>query len=309
MIAIVYEHQRWFEPLFAELDRRGVAYERVDGASLSFSPRPDPRHTLVVNRMSPSAGQRGHAHAIFSTGHYLARLEQYRVPTVNGREAFAIDTSKVTQLALLERLGLAAPRTRIVNRAALIPEAAADLRFPILVKPNIGGSGAGIRRFDAPAEIVAALEDGGVDLGLDHTGLVQELRRPRGGHIVRVEVLDGELLYAIRVFPDATAGFNLCPADICRADSPGAAAGATTLRIEPHEVPPEVARDVLRIAEAAHLDVGGIEYLVDDDDGRVSFYDVNALSNFVSDAERIVGFDPWPTFADYLESRVRALAA
>ncbi len=66
---------------------------------------------------------------------------------------------------------------------------------------------------------------------------------------------------------------------------------------------------MLRIAEAAQLDVGGIEYLVDDDDGQVYFYDVNALSNFVSDAESIVGFDPWAVFVDYLESRVATLAA
>ena len=308
MIAIVYEHKSWFEPLFAELARRGLAYDRVDAASLSFSPRHDPRHRLVVNRMSPSAGTRGNAHAIFSTGHYLARLQQYRVPTVNGIEAFAIDISKVTQLALLERLGLGYPRTRIVNRPELVSPAAADLRFPILIKPNIGGSGAGIRRFDSPSEIRAAVAAGSLDLGLDQTALVQEQLRPKGGYIVRVEVLNGQVLYAIRVYPDAVAGFNLCPADICQIDSPSTAQ-ATELRIERHELDEELERDVLQIAATAHLDIGGIEYFVDESDGQVYFYDVNALSNFVTDAETIVGFDPWTVFADYLESRVAALRA
>ncbi len=45
---------------------------------------------------------------------------------------------------------------------------------------------------------------------------MQEVLPARGGHIVRVEVLDGEFLYAIRVYPKAGAGFNLCPADICQ---------------------------------------------------------------------------------------------
>ena len=32
-IAIYYEHPDWFRPLFAELDRRGVSYERVDAST------------------------------------------------------------------------------------------------------------------------------------------------------------------------------------------------------------------------------------------------------------------------------------
>ena len=57
------------------------------------------------------------------------------------------------------------------------------------------------------------------------------------------------------------------------------------------------------IARAAKLDVGGIEYLVDDRDGRHYFYDINALSNFVADALNVVGFDPFVNLVDYLEAR------
>ncbi len=68
--------------------------------------------------------------------------------------------------------------------------------------------------------------------------------------------------------------------------------------------------DVLRIAEAAHLDVGGVEYLVDDRDGQIYYYDINALSNFVTDAERVVGFDPFVKLVDFLgASRRRARGA
>jgi len=60
---------------------------------------------------------------------------------------------------------------------------------------------------------------------------------------------------------------------------------------------------VERIAQAAKLDIGGIEFLVDDRDGKHYYYDVNALSNFVADAVNVVGFDPWLDFVDYLETR------
>lgn len=65
-VGILYEHPLWFEPLFAELDRRGVAYEKLHVGELVFDPgeREIP-YSLLVNRMSPSAWTRGQAHAIF----------------------------------------------------------------------------------------------------------------------------------------------------------------------------------------------------------------------------------------------------
>jgi hypothetical protein len=59
---------------------------------------------------------------------------------------------------------------------------------------------------------------------------------------------------------------------------------------------------------AAHLDLGGIEYLVNDRDGEVYYYDINALSNFVTDAPRVVGFDPFVNFVDFLAARLKASA-
>jgi hypothetical protein len=56
--------------------------------------------------------------------------------------------------------------------------------------------------------------------------------------------------------------------------------------------------------QTAGIDVGGIEYMIDDRDGKIVYYDINALSNFVADAVNVVGFDPFARLVDYLESRV-----
>jgi hypothetical protein len=77
--------------------------------------------------------------------------------------------------------------------------------------------------------------------------------------------------------------------------------------VERGSPPAEIIAQVEQIAQYTGLDVGGIEYLVDDRDGKHYFYDVNALSNFVADAPNVVGFDPWVNMVDYLE--VRALGA
>ena len=57
---------------------------------------------------------------------------------------------------------------------------------------------------------------------------------------------------------------------------------------------------VRAIARAACIDVGGVEYLVGRDDGRVYSYDVNATSNFIADAPTVLGFDPASRFAYYI---------
>ncbi len=56
------------------------------------------------------------------------------------------------------------------------------------------------------------------------------------------------------------------------------------------------------------FDLGGVEYLVNDRDGRIYFYDFNALSNFVTDAVRVVGFDLSVVLVDYLVARGRLRA-
>ena len=70
----------------------------------------------------------------------------------------------------------------------------------------------------------------------------------------------------------------------------------------------EIIREVERIAKRVDLDIGGIEYLIDDRDGRHYFYDINALSNFVADGRNVVGFDPFERLVDYLVARVAASA-
>ncbi|AYA36030.1 hypothetical protein D3Y59_02530 [Hymenobacter oligotrophus] len=312
-IGIYYEHPEWFKPLFAELDRRGLPYEKIDAAHHLFDPsESESPYALVINRMSSSAYLRGHGQGIFHTAGFLTHLERLGVRVINGTVASGIETNKARQLDLLAGLGLKFPKSRVVNHVSRIPDAAKELSFPLVVKVNIGGSGAGIVRFDTPEGLQAAVDNGQIDLGIDQTALVQEFVAPRGGHITRVETLNGKFLYAMKVYTTGTS-FNLCPAEICQIPDEPAAEGEFCLaqapkkgiQVEATTPPAEVIEAVERLVAAAKIDVGGIEYLVDDRTGDVLFYDINALSNFVADAVNVVGFDPYALFVDYLEQELK----
>ncbi|MBI2153179.1 MAG: hypothetical protein HYV92_04210 [Candidatus Rokubacteria bacterium] len=312
-IGILDEHPEWSRRLMAELERRRLPFEKIDHSNHAFDPRDrEPRYSVIVNRTSPSSHTRGHAGVLFYAEAVLNHYESLGVPVINPVAAYRFEKSKALQLDLFEGLGVRYPRTVVVNHPDQVLKALDRLRFPLLVKPNVGGSGAGITRFDSRPALEAVVDR--LDFGPDGTALVQEYIEPEDGAIVRVEVLDGGYLYAIRLVRPATANFNLCPADVCAVPAaPPAAAdlaacpvdavnrpGITVSRFDP---PADAIDTAVRLARAASIDVGGVEYLVGRADGLIYFYDINATSNFVANAPAVLGWDPTPRFADYIVQR------
>ncbi len=309
-IGIFYEHPAWFEPLFAELEKREIPFVKIHAEQHLYDPaETDSRFSLVINRMSSSAHLRNHKQGIFHTSDYLYHLERLGVQVINGVAAQTIETSKAKQIDLLTRIGLKAPRSRAVNHINQIIPAAKSLRFPVVVKANIGGSGAGIVRFDTLKGLESAVAANQIDLGIDHTALVQEYIKPKNDHIVRVETLNGKYLYALKVYTNGES-FNLCPAELCQVPDPTDAqaclteAGKNGIRVEGYKPPLEIIAKVEQIAKEAKLDVCGVEYLQSEADNEIYFYDINALSNFVANAIEVVGFNPYINFVDYIETRV-----
>jgi hypothetical protein len=306
-LGVLYEHPAWFDRLFAELDRRGIHYHRLLAPDHFYDPGArDPRLRVVFNRMSPSADRRDHGSGILYTQSWLGHLEALGTRVINGSKAFRYETSKALQLSLLHSLGLPFPKARVLHNPKHAVEASEGLRFPVVVKPNVGGSGAGIVRFDSRDDLAAAVNEDRIALGYDRVGLVQEFIPARGGHITRVETLAGKYLYAIQVHLTGET-FDLCPADICQTTQGESLNNACVveaakagLKVESYRPPADVISAVERIVAAAGIGIGGIEYVVDDRDGQLYFYDVNALSNFVADAARVIGFDPFVNLVDFL---------
>jgi hypothetical protein len=312
-IAIYYEQPNWFVPLFKDIDKRGVPWVKLDARYHQYdAASPEQEYSLLFNRMSPSAWQRGVGHGVFYTLNYLKHLEDKGVRVVNGYKAFTTETSKALQLSMLERLGLPYPKARVINHPSQALEAAEAIGYPLILKPNIGGSGAGIKKFSSREDLQAAVDANELYFGIDNVALVQECFTAKDGVITRVEVLGGKYLYAIQIHITGET-FDLCPADICKStrgeeltriacpvDAP-----KTGMTVEAYEAPPRVIDQCERIMAEAGIEVGGIEYVIDEPSGRLLYYDINALSNFVADPERIVGFNPYARLADFLIAESR----
>jgi glutathione synthase/RimK-type ligase-like ATP-grasp enzyme len=299
-LAVLYEHPKWFEPLFAALERRGIAYEAIRLSDHGFDPAssavPAP---VVLSRVAMSSFLRESDHGIFYAEALLAHWAANGARVLNGAEVIALDSSKARQLSLIASLGLGTPKTRVVHRAQDLVAAAAGFSYPLLVKANIGGSGAGITRYSSEAELAQSVAERTVPESIDKVLLVQDYVPARGGSIVRMETLGGCFLYAIEV-ESGGESFDLCPADACIAQ-PGRAA----IRMNAVTPGPELIEAAERIARAWGLDVGGVEVMIDDRDGTPLFYDINALSNFVADPLNVLGWDPHDRLVDHIEAAIQ----
>ena len=146
---------------------------------------------------------------------------------------------------------------------------------------------------------------------MDQSAILQEYLEAKDNRIIRIEILGGEFLYAIQVFL-SSGEFNLCPADYCkpsdepqsfnntRLDDPNTTNRAPVASFNP---PDQIIENARRIMTASNIEVGGVEYLINESDGLEYYYDINALSNFVANPIEIVGFDPFPSLVDFVVSR------
>lgn len=311
-LVVLYEHPDWQKPLFAALERRGVSYGGFNIVNAAFDNHGKPTAQLYFNQASPSAYVRGHARAVPLALAYMRSLEQQGARVLNGADVFALELSKSVQATLLRTLGIDTPYSITFNDAsALRRHAPADLRWPALLKPDQGGSGARIQVVSSWDEIDTVFKSNPEVWLPDNLFLLQELlpHDPDRG-IVRMEFLGGELLYAMRV---KTHGrFNLCPSPVCNPESGDGACeipdapptAAPPVEFYPYlEVPREAVEIGKRIVRAARLDVGGIEYL-ETPDGRRVFYDINANSNLRPSVAAAWGFDPFERVVDFLTQQL-----
>ena len=308
-LVVLFEHPEWQKPLFHALERREIRFGTFDLKRGAFDPDLVPQAPLYFNQASPSAYVRGNTRAVPFALSLMRSLELGGARVLNGSQAFMLEISKSTQAALMQSLGIPHPRTLAFNDADAALDQWGD-RWPALLKPEQGGSGARMYLLNSADELIRLLRER-PDLWLpDNLLTLQEHFEvdPSQG-IVRMEFLGGDLLYAMRVV--SHGAFNLCPSEMCNPEGGGshcdvpAAAPVKPVEFHPYlNVPGAAVEAGRKLMAAGGLDVGGIEYL-EASDGRLIFYDINANSNLRAPIGQAFGFDPFERVVDFLVARMR----
>ena len=307
-IAFLYEHPHWSDSLLDAFGEQSIDLTRINVADLSFGTetRDVPEFDLAINRINIMPSESRNPQVVFQTLHYLNWLELSGVKVVNGARSHFIGASKAMQNGIFSSLGLTCPRAIAIYRIEDAIPAAEKIGYPVIFKPNIGGSGAGVAKFDNAEELRAAVKIKALDFGVDRTGIIQEYIES-DGFVYRVEVLGGRLFYSIRQSIQQGV-FNYCAADGCSADSSEpldaesfdfCAIGGKT-RIEVHQPGEDVIENVINIVKACNADVGGVEFFIDRKTGQPCYYDFNPYSNFVSNGESLLGFSPEKTYIEFI---------
>src|SRR5437588_35963 len=214
-IHVIHENAAWLEPLARALDAEGLPWCDwfLDRGVFDLS-RPPPEG-VFYNRMSASSHTRDHRYAAELTAAVLAWLAGHGRRVVNGSRALDLEISKARQYAALEAAGIQTPRSVLVAGKEELVIAARE-HFggePVILKPNRGGKGLGVRLFQSAAALAAYTESPDYEPPVDGLQLLQQYVRAPEPLITRAEFIGGRFLYAVEV--DTSDGFELCPAEQC----------------------------------------------------------------------------------------------
>ena len=315
-IGILDEHPDWSRRLHRRAGSgEGLPWEKIDHSSHAFDPRDRrARHSVIVNRTSPSSHTRGHRGVLFYAEALLAHYESLGIPVVNPSGRLSLREVQGAPAGALRARGGALSAEH--GREPSDPGARRARRAP-----PAGGRQAERRRIGR-GHRAGRLE--GASSSRCSIGSTSVRTAPRScrsivepveGAIVRVEVLGGEYLYADPHRARHRGGFNLCPADICQVPEGSTAprvdlgacpvsapAGLTVSRFDApgggdRHRDPARARGVHRRRRRG---VPGLE-------GRRPDLLLRRQLDVELRRERrgVVGFDPTARFADFIVRRAR----
>lgn len=295
-VHVIHENPVWLPPLAEAFDRIGLPWGELDLSRGTFDLSSVPPEGVYYNRMSASSHTRGHRYSAELTAGVLAWLTRHGRRVVNGPRALDLEISKVRQYAALEAAGLTVPHTVLVQDDTDAILAAARRYFapgPLILKPNRGGKGLGVRLFNSVEALAEYFTTAPADEApVDGIWLLQEYVRAPRPVITRAEFVGGRFVYAVEV--DTTAGFELCPADACAVGDAACPVGtqvqapAPRFTILEQGIEPQLRSRLEGFLAQSGIDVAGIEF-IRDASGRVLVYDVNTNTNYNPAAEEAAG--------------------
>ncbi len=131
-VGVIYSRVRVEEKwLFEALEKRGVAYDRLDDREIKFSlPDPGPwlQYSVVLERSLS-----------FGRGLYSVQvLNSWGIPTINSARVSATCGDKLSTSAALQAAGVPQPTVRVAFTPETALETIEEMGYPAVIKPVVG---------------------------------------------------------------------------------------------------------------------------------------------------------------------------
>lgn len=312
-IHVIHENAAWLEPLARALDAERLPWRDWFLDEGVFDLSAPPPEGVYYSRMSASSHTRDHRYAAELTAGVLAWLAGHGRRVVNGPRALDLEISKARQYAALEAAGIRTPRSVLIaGKDRLVAAARAHFAGePVILKPNRGGKGLGVRLFHTAEALADYIAGSGYEPPVDGLQILQEYVRAPLPLITRAEFIGGRFLYAVEV--DTSEGFELCPADQCAvedafcpvgSEASGTPRGKFTII---DDIDPTLKQRYEAFLAANGVEVAGVEF-IRDAAGTVYTYDVNTNTNYNPDAEARAGRSAMTALARFLGGELAGLA-
>ena len=289
---IIHENEEWLIPLRKALEKFDVQYEEWLLDDMTINIDQSPPNGIFFSRMSASNYTRNHLHSNQSSNIILTWLENHNRRVINGTNVLKIEFSKVLQQLLLKQSGFKTPKTIVAVGINKIKEAASNLNvYPMIIKPNQGGKGFGVKLINTINELDEMLEDNLINSSKDDTWLLQEKISTNEEFITRMEFIGGNFIYSLKVF--SKNSFELCPADACEVDLDqfcpvdeindiNNSQPSFFIDDEPDK---NLAKQLTIFLKKHQIEVAGVEF-IRNKDGVPIFYDINTNTNYNLNAEK-----------------------
>ncbi|XP_046560564.1 uncharacterized protein LOC124269584 [Haliotis rubra] len=293
-IIILHDNKEWFSFLKEEFKEYDVTMEQWISDEIDFEVTSEPpKNAVFYNRCSPSSYIRGHRLSLDQARVIIQWLRNHNRIVVNGEMAIDVEDSKAYQYVMAKKCGLNVPKTIFTSNpnAQLIEENfGRDSAF--VIKPNRGGRGLDVRKFDNLADFEQNTEPLASTTGL----YVIQGFIPLTSGLFRAEFVGKKYLYTSKA--TACDGFNsnFCPCEVPR----------DRFKILPDVEDPFI-ENCTNFFRSTALDNGAIEYIYDAN-GVPYVIDINCNTGYNTEAEEEAGSRRgYVEVAKYVYSKVTEL--
>lgn len=330
---VLMDSSAWFLPLRTALQNEEVLFEEWSLVDKSIDLMGEPPQGVFLCKVSASCHTRGHREAAEYGRQVVLWLLSHGRRVINGGcppgSAIDFELSKVKQATCLRLAALDTPESVAVPVAMLIwrsghceyafpasePQcspaealrtsllrllnAVETFEGPMVLKPNCGGRGLGVKKFAECTEcayILREVVEGSAPVPdwlqegwpIDGVYVVQRNIIPRDPSVTRVEIVGGKLAYAQRT--DTSDGVvNLCTADGCVRKTSTASRFSWRKDITEDSL---IVQQCIAFAAKHGLDIAGFEFIEELKTEKKYIYDINPNTNYSASVIQAAGKDP-----------------